>query len=210
MLMERRRDAKQGADARFCLELAATAVALGILPHGPQAGPVMAPSNPQPKPSSPNSQPMQPVTEPRPSIKIAEKPASKPASPIAESSRPISNLSVDLTLGQIQSKWPTFIKSMDAKSPSLTFVLRISRPVNLENGTLFIQFQYPYHREKIIGDMKGRRLVEDCLNEVLACSGLRIDGMVGEESSEDKNARKEDMVNTILKAFGGSVVEESA
>ena len=35
LFMERRRDAKQGIDPRFAMELAVTAIALGVLPNGP-------------------------------------------------------------------------------------------------------------------------------------------------------------------------------
>ncbi len=212
MLMERRRDAKQGADARFCLELAAAAVALGILPHGPSAASTLSSSE-----ARTNIIRSVPAAAPayHPPAPIASSPKPIPpapviiATPVSFTSSPQPVTSTDaphLSLNQIQAKWPTFIRNMDAKSPSLTFVLRISRPVAVENHVVMLGFQYAYHREKLITDLKARRLIEDCMRETYANAALRVDGNVTAPGTEPE--KKEDMVNTILKAFGGNLVEE--
>ena len=65
MLMERRKDAKQGADPRFCLELSASAVALSLLPHahGQSPAPVAAKTI-NTAPSAPLRQSIEEVKQP--------------------------------------------------------------------------------------------------------------------------------------------------
>ena len=67
MLMERRKDAKQGADPRFCLELSASAVALSLLPHSNGQTPSSAPTKTTVTASSaPMRQSMEQVKQPLP------------------------------------------------------------------------------------------------------------------------------------------------
>lgn len=225
LFMERRRDAKQGADERFCLELAVSAIVLGLLPSQRRGAPAIPPVTPPvtpspvtPKPTLPPSHPVAPQT-----IRIASVSPTPPAAPAASIpvAKPVAVAAAVPadpvptgpipTLGQIQAKWPAFLKAMDEKSPSLTFVLRISRPIRIdEDGLVNLQFQYPFHREKIIGDIKSRRLVEDCLRAAVGYSALRIDGIVVAEDEESKQVRQEDTVNTLLKAFGGEIMDDGS
>lgn len=218
LFMERRRDAKQGADERFCMELAASAIALGLLPSQKASGA----SNPI-TPNTPRS-----TVHPAPTIRLADTAPVKPVPPVSPSStlsstvqntnvKPVEKTQVNISqetdvvpisIGFVQAKWQTFLKVLDEKSPSLTFILRISRPSRIEGSVLYIQFQYPYHREKIIGTIKSKQLVEDCLRTTLDCPGLRIDGIVAAQNEEEKQVREEDTVNTLLRAFGGRVMEE--
>lgn len=108
----------------------------------------------------------------------------------------------------MHAKWNAFIRDMDGKSPSLTFVLRVSRPIKAEGNMVTLEFQYPYHREKIVSDMKARRMVESSLAGVLNVPTVLIDGVVTTGTEEEKSAREAGNVNAILKAFGGAVMEE--
>lgn len=208
LFMERRRDAKQGADERFCLELAVSAFVLGLLPSQqatrPQTPPSVQAVSPKPVEVKTVKIAAQPTKPEQPSVTDT-----KPQAQASAMATPASAPLVDMpTIGQVQAKWPTFLKQMDEKSPSLTFVLRISRPVRVEGDIVCIQFQYPYHREKIIGDIKSRRIVEDVLRQAVGNAAIRIDGIVQAEQDDQKQAREEDTVNTLLRAFGGQIMEE--
>ncbi|MCC7357220.1 DNA polymerase III subunit gamma/tau [Candidatus Uhrbacteria bacterium] len=196
LFMERRRDAKQGADERFCMELAASAIVLGLLPSQKS----ITPSIPDIPPTQPHTSPVQ-----TPTIRLAHSAPSE-----LNSNTPITSASDSspVSIGFVQVKWQTFLKTVDEKSPSLTFILRISRPLRIEGNTVFIQFQYPYHREKIIGTLKTKQLIEDCLRSALDCPNVRVDGEVAIQDEEGKQIREQDTVNTLLRAFGGQVVEE--
>lgn len=208
MLMERRRDAKQGADVRFCLELSATAVALGALPHGPKnheselgnidkggsAGGSIEKSSVQPKQREDAS--VEPVGIPEPEIIPLNS-----VKAVVET----AGTSCTLTLGQVLGKWPALLKAVDEKSPSLTFVLKISRPIAVENGLITIGFQYPFHKEKILGELKTKRLVEDCFRSVFNSDEIHLDGVVGELAADGKEIKRDNVAN-FIKNFGGSVV----
>jgi DNA polymerase-3 subunit gamma/tau len=237
MLMERRRDAKQGADARFCLELSSTAVVTGLLKSSQHtntaASSVISPTPivgiqdekknsseldsrlrgndkqetvvPSPAPSAPTPPQLkaevkiEPVTAP---VIGASAEAPMKASPSSQEGAE----GVLVSLADVQSKWPAFMRLMDEKSKSLTFVMKITHPSAVHGSTVVISFQYAYHREKIVADTKAKHLVESCLREVLGADVV-IDGVVETESDESREARSQDIVSNILKAFGGQIVD---
>ncbi len=47
------------------------------------------------------------------------------------------------------------------------------------------------------------------MREVYSNPSLRIDGIVVAEGDEVKEARQEDTVNSLLRVFGGNIVEET-
>ncbi|MFH1973837.1 MAG: DNA polymerase III subunit gamma/tau [Patescibacteria group bacterium] len=183
LFMERRRDAKQGIDPRFSLELAMTAIAIGVLPNGPgttkkEEGTIIA---------------MHAAT---PVVSVI------PPAPV-ESATTEPTISVDINL--VRRKWHAIAKVVAEKTPSLNFILTISRPEAVEGRTVIIRFQYPFHRDKIVGDAKNKRMIEDVMKDILG-SDICIDGVVGEDQIRAEK-RSEDMVSNIIRAFGGSVVE---
>lgn len=191
LFMERRRDAKQGADARFCMELCATAVALGILPHGTSERRQNDPPMPQP---------------PSDKLPKADKPVSE--TPPAPAPRTERSAGTSLSVGQLVAKWPAFLRAVDEKSKSLTFILKIARPVSFDGSTYVIEFQYPFHRDKTLNDLKTRTMLETCMQNALGVEKVRFEGVIGAESAEAKQSRTEDTTSMIMKAFGGQLVEE--
>lgn len=217
MLMERRKDVKSGVDPLFALELASTMVACGMLL--PQERATTPPSTPQPQKPTPARLPQEaPRKEPEasatptPSVSpVVEKVVEPSPSIVAEvitvptggdSSVPA------IELGHVRIKWNAIIRAIDEKNHSLPFILKISQPHEIQGETLIIRFQYPFHKDKIITDVKNRRIVEGCAREVLGVPTLVIDGIVGEDATRTEE-RNQDMVANILKAFGGQVVEGS-
>lgn len=213
MLMERRRDAKQGADVRFCLELASTAVAVGMLPHsGLKKTPnrELTPKNDDrsdgqaPGPSGGGIADGGPKTKTEQQQETGTHPPSEKTSENHGDDSPAAQV----TLGQVMGRWPAIMKLLDEKSPSLTFVLKISQPVAIEGNLVTIRFQYPFHKEKILGDLKNRRIVEDCARQALGAPDLKLDGIVG-DAPVAKDESQRDTVASLLKTFGGNLVEES-
>ena len=112
--------------------------------------------------------------------------------------------SVDIQF--VRAKWNATIRAVEEKNHSLPFILKISRPELVDGDTIFIRFQYAFHRDKVITDLKNRRLVEEALRETLQVPTLKIEGMIGEEQTTTE-VRSQDVVSNVLKAFGGTVVE---
>ncbi|MEO5927415.1 MAG: DNA polymerase III subunit gamma/tau [Patescibacteria group bacterium] len=209
MLMERRRDAKQGIDARFALELAVTAIVLGILPHGPNGGGGVAVA------SAPQVQVPEKKTAPVPEPKIVEHEVPiVPKVEVASVVAPIPVLTMaariesegDIPLALVQRKWPGFITTMSELSPSLAFVLKTARPLETKGNVVTLRFQYAFHRDKILTDIKNHRMVEDAFAKTLGVPTVRLEGIIGEDA-DNAEKRSVDMVSNILKAFGGQVVE---
>lgn len=209
LLMERRRDAKQGIDARFALELAVTAITLGILPHGPSGGP--PPSATVPIVQTATPKPVEAPKKPVENREVAEKvvePAPVPQPIKEETPKPAASAGSEegIPLALVQRKWPGFVTTMSETSPSLAFVLKTCRPIETNGETVTLRFQYAFHRDKILTDIKNRRIVETTFATTLNVPLVRIEGVVGEDADKAEQ-RSVDMVSNILKAFGGQVVE---
>lgn len=184
MLMERRRDAKQGVDDRFCLELAASAVCLYLLPH---AQPI------SPRASSPARAPLvTPVT-----------PAVSGTTDVVRDQT--TNAQASIPLSSVLSAWPTFLRLVDAQSTSLTFILKITQPASVVGDLVTLRFMYPFHREKILNDLNAKRMVESVLAEALKVSKIHIDGIVHKEHETSQEANAQDTISNILKLFGGTL-----
>jgi len=187
VLMERRKDVKGGVDPLFALELTSTSVIYQVLKQDVPI--IMIPP--------PASTPL--PTEPTVSVLAAEQVIQAPS---AQEMEPVAFL--DLTT--VRMKWSAIVRAIDEKNHSLPFILKISQPHEVQGHTLIIRFQYPFHRDKVVTDMKNRRIVEECARAVLGVPSLMIEGVV-QEDAHHAEERSQDMVTNILKAFGGQVVE---
>ncbi len=187
LLMERRRDAKQGADPRFCLELAAAAVCLSLLPHAPGALKVQSQTPPSPPASG----------SPAPA---------KAAPSIVKSLAPTGDMP---SLSKFQAQWHAIVRAVEEQSASLAFVLKITKPLALDGGKAVLGFQYPFHKDKVLGDLRNRRVLDEAITKVLGVH-LTLEGSVAvaNESSEVM-AVPRDAVGSIMQVFGG-VLEEGA
>ena len=218
-LIERRRDVRMGLDALFALELVSVVACerlfgrqgMNVSGYAPTPIVVAAPSIVPPVTSAPVV-PSVPVT---PSMPVASTSPPTSVSAVAPSAIELSvpvpqttSIPVatgDLTLDVIRAKWSSVVALVDEQNHSLPFVLKISRPDAFDADCITIRFQYAFHRDKIITDPRNRRIVEEALTKVFG-RPLRIDGMIGDEATSE-GAAKGDMVSTLLKAFGGNVVE---
>jgi hypothetical protein len=182
LLLERRKDVKGGVDPLFALQLASTTIVFKILGGDKNQDP----RHQEPSKSEAQNQ--------NPSQNPTDLPTYQPTS---------------LDLSVIRSKWPAIIRAVDEKNHSLPFILKISRPEAVEGDKLIIRFQYPFHRDKILSDIKHRRIIEECVRAVLNHPTCQIEGVVGDPSTGSglPQERSQDMVTNILNAFGGSVVE---
>ncbi len=182
VLMARRKDAKQGSDGRFCLELAGTAVVLGLLNGNP----------PTPGQSDPISTP-------------SAEPAKQPTEPAAKKNPPVSAM----TLGAIQSKWPAFLRALDAKSTSLTFIMKLVHPVTIEGNELTLEFQYPFHRDKALQNGKAKHIIREALIETFGIPHLIVKGIIGNEQADAKERREQNTASSIIKVFGGQLIDDA-
>ncbi len=204
MLMERRKDVKGGVDPLFALELASTMVVCGMLGYEPgretcdvkrETGHV------QPVVSDVSDVG---ATFMSPSPRTGDMSVA-PTNDVS-SLVPMTDGSSTFDLTTVRMKWNAIIRAVDEKNHSLPFILKISQPHEVQGQTLIVRFQYPFHRDKVVTDVKNRRIVEECARTVLGVSSLMLEGIVQEDAVRTEE-RSQDMVANILKAFGGQVVE---
>ena len=230
MLMERRKDAKQGLDPRFALEMAMLAIAIGATgdnnqrpfdsaPLGRELGAerqgrqmtndsrlqhtsTAAGSRPEAGQKSFDKQ--KPMQSPTPDTDAA-----KSASTVSEISKTSTTASTK-NLSDIIKLWPQLLQAMESNK-SLLFILKLCRPISIEGSALMVQFQYPYHQHTIVQNIKNKMLVENILRELSGIHDLSVQGevkteMEPESATESAPDSPRDTVSSLLNAFGGRVV----
>jgi DNA polymerase-3 subunit gamma/tau len=218
LLFERRKDAKSGIDALFALQLAGTIAANGLLRHASRTTPATNVATPPPGGGDARKNLLLSEEEkarggasPSPKAQEKTKPHIESQIEEKEESREVVNAVKEdgektvIDLNAVRMKWQAVIRTVDAQNHSLPFILKISRPEEVRGSTVIVRFQYAFHLDKIVGDPKNRLIVEKSMEEVYG-TRLALDGVVGEDDTRAE-ARSQDIVSNILKAFGGNVVE---
>ncbi len=210
MLFERRKDAKSGVDPLFALQLAGTFVANGLLKHS--SGEIRE----VPKAQEKTKAHIEPVKASEPVKAVVQEPVSIKAEPVSVipsvvevplvKEAPVVAVEGAIELNTVRAKWAAIIRKVDEANHSLPFILKIARPEAVSGNAVILRFQYPFHMDKVVGDPKNRQIVEEAARSVLGYPALTIEGLVGEDAGRAE-ARSQDIVTNILKAFGGQVVE---
>jgi hypothetical protein len=79
------------------------------------------------------------------------------------------------------------------------------RPLAVHGQELVIRFQYPYHQQTIIGNVKNKSLIENSLRKITGFENLIISGSL-EDEKDDQPAEPKTQVGRILDAFGGQIL----
>jgi len=228
LLFERRRDAKNGIDPLFALQLAGTIIAGGLLKNTnvisakpalqgqsmPQVESQAPPIHADVRVSSNDIAKPEPVSLPKVQEKTNESfVGESEVAPIpvvdAVTQNPVTQVASKtsvIEINTVRMKWSAIIRAVDEVNHSLPFILKISKPERVQGNVIIIRFQYGFHRDKIIADPRNRKILEDAMRHVLDLTSLSVDGIVGEDAA-GAESRSTDIVGNILKAFGGTVVE---
>ncbi len=181
LFMERRRDAKQGIDARFALELAITPIALALLPNARRIEAIKPPE-------SPNNAPP-PAIEP---IKFP--------TPTATPTKKLDGIS--------HRNWQDIIKVVSQDNASLSFILSTVTPISYDGATLILRFRYAFHKEKLLDQLKNKQVFQKAVGSVLGNERVSIEAVIGE--ADDPRAVSTDPVSKILHIFDGKLVDGPA
>ena len=121
---------------------------------------------------------------------------------------------IKLTIEHIKEKWEEVLVCIKDYNHSLASTLRLHQPTAVkEDGTVEICFKYKFHQQRV-NDIKNKQAVEKILEQVFK-TPIRVKTIIVTELEEGKTQiegltqSKEDdkSVDTVLKAFGGQVVE---
>ncbi|MCK5212126.1 DNA polymerase III subunit gamma/tau [Candidatus Parcubacteria bacterium] len=218
-LLEARNKINTSFISQLPIEIAIAKVCIGTTPA--VSSPASAPSPPLPR-----------VNNPIP-------PNVKPNSLIPKNdnvnnanSNTNSNASVDINIDQktIVSKWHEVLAKVKQHNHSLSFILRVCEPRDVNGNRVCLAFKYKFHKERI-SEHKIKILIQEVLKDVYG-QNLLIDAIVDENikangngngasqapvstqtsadpiSKEVKSGEKSnDAINNLLKTFGGKVVK---
>lgn len=208
--MERRKDAKQGIDPRFALELFGAGIALGILPNSPDPRPERHASQ---TPSAPSQ------INPEHERRVSKHPDDGPQEPeLVESADAVETRSEDdatdasrsgrtIALADLQNVWHSFLKRVSEEHPSLSFILKTGTPHDVRDGTVVIRVSYPFHRTKLVENLSVKQKLEDILRDVLDAR-VTLDAVTEQEPTEPGRADfapAADTVGKLIENFGGHV-----
>lgn len=139
-----------------------------------------------------------------------------------------TNNTVTVSKEEILNRWNEVLAKIKTYNHSLSFILRVCQPTGLNGNQLCLAFKYKFHKERI-GDPNIKRIVEKVLNEVYGAN-LTIEAIVDEnievtnyaektenntpvneevkpEAEEKKDDDEKNMLDNLLKTFGGKVIK---
>lgn len=145
----------------------------------------------------------------------------------------IVSSNVDITKEAILAKWNEVLAVVKKYNHSLSFILRVCQPREINGNKLCLAFKYKFHKDRI-GENNIRVLVEKVLLEVYG-QPIMVEALIDEsietnndnsfksevndsdesqgqiektESKKENNdAGGENMINNLLKTFGGKIVK---
>lgn len=206
ILMERRRDAKQGLDSRFALELGLCAIATSSDDDQNQ----YSINNTQE--SRLNNQNANPPDKGGGRViqQVQKTPCDPPhrgdVDPVIKDDKDEKNANVvsNLSLDECLMAWPKLLDALN-DNKSLVFILKLSKPVAVHGQDMTIHFQYPYHQQTIVGNIKNKSLIESAIRKITGFQNLIISGSLEEEVKDGQPAAPKTQISKILDAFGGQV-----
>ncbi len=227
MLIERRRDLKTGTDPLFILELIVLAISAGLLPHanGSPLSVEQKRESEQPKKADAKTNEYEWGTGDgkneienggRLEAGIVNRDDGKEAEvKVREEEEEKTDVqsagqkSQELDLHEVRKHWNQIISEVEKENRSIPFILKICRPESINGSVLFLKFEYSFHREKLIEELKTKRIVEQAIRNVMNCGDIIIDGIMGGDikNGDSLSSAPKDIVTKVLNTFGGQVVE---
>jgi DNA polymerase III subunit gamma/tau len=98
-------------------------------------------------------------------------------------------------------RWDELCISVQEENPSLPFLLRVARPLRVEDGILVIGVQYKMHAEKLNSPKNINSIVRG-LTALYGNDNIAVRAEISPESSGDGA-----LTNSLISEFGGAAVE---
>ncbi|MFH1772882.1 MAG: hypothetical protein ABH818_00780 [Patescibacteria group bacterium] len=130
---------------------------------------------------------------------------------------------LNVSFEQIIDRWNEVLAKIKQYNHSLSFILRVCQPRSLDNDQLCLAFKYKFHRDRV-SENNIKILVEKVLNQIFNAS-IMVNAIVDEnmevassklvsdepvelinKQPDSKNENQSDLIDNLLKTFGGKVV----
>ncbi|MDD5290089.1 MAG: DNA polymerase III subunit gamma/tau [Patescibacteria group bacterium] len=120
---------------------------------------------------------------------------------------------INLTLEEINNRWPEVIVASHTVNQSAAIALQTAHVLNLKENNLEIGFEHSFYCERF-KEIKARKILEEILKKAFACdfvvkcsvlpSDLKAAAVKAREQKKEAAAEP---INMVLEDFGGVVVE---
>ncbi|HEV2754925.1 MAG TPA: DNA polymerase III subunit gamma/tau [Actinomycetota bacterium] len=204
----------------------------------PAPAPAAAPQAPPPQRAAPVERPARPrpAAAPAPAATSWGEPGSNPAAaapqaaPVEEKApepevvpAPAAAVPANVGLGQIRDAWQVVTQEVSKRGRTVGALLNPSRPVSFDDGTLVVEVQAEFHRDKL-SEGKNRTAVADAIHAALgvkpplqfvargAAPAAATEAAPPIDELADApvaDAPEQDPVELIKKGFRAEVVEET-
>jgi len=150
--------------------------------------------------------------------KVAQNPMVK-----NEAKQPVTtNEPMNFTDEQIQEKWNEVLAKVKQYNHSLSFILRVCQPRNLNGNQLCLAFKYKFHKDRV-SEAAIKNIIEKVLNQVYGAP-ITIEAVIDEnlevapsklvsdepvdlkKTPEPAQGEQGNMIDNLLKTFGGKIV----
>jgi DNA polymerase III subunit gamma/tau len=121
----------------------------------------------------------------------------------SKSGKPLAkNNQSPVSLDQAKQAWSKCIQKMETVSPSLVFILKMTKVTGVENNCINTEVQYAFHRDKLQERVCCDK-IEDILSELLECT-TTFDISVAD--SKKPTIKDNTEISELATAFGGEIV----
>jgi DNA polymerase-3 subunit gamma/tau len=133
---------------------------------------------------------------------------------------------INLTLDEVKNKWHNFLVKLQDSNASMVFILKVAEPLSLSGNILKIGFKYVFHQqrvaqpkvkdaiEKVIGEFFNEKIIietsllpKDYESEFIEKETKSDEVELVDELSQSGNTDQQQLIDTLVKTFGGKVVE---
>ena len=129
---------------------------------------------------------------------------------------------ISLSDSQIQEKWNEVLAKVKQYNHSLSFILRVCQPRNLNGNQLCLAFKYKFHKDRV-SEAAIKNIIEKVLHQVYGAP-VTIEAVIDEnlevapsklvseepivikKEPEPEQGEQGNMIDNLLKTFGGKVV----
>jgi len=131
----------------------------------------------------------------------------------------------DINIKEVSSRWSEVLARVKKHNHSLSFILRVCRPREIDGNKLCLAFKYKFHKDRI-SDLSIKAIVEKVINEVFGRAmtiepiideSLEIDSkelvdnsapiQTPEKVKKDQVKTAGNMMDNLLETFKGKVVK---
>jgi len=133
-----------------------------------------------------------------------------------------ANIASDISQDQLLAKWNEVLAKIKQYNHSLSFILRVCQPKSLVGNQLTLVFKYKFHQDRV-NEPNIKATIEKVLQQVYGApliikaiidENLEVDNnkLVSDDTnkpaqdSQDNQEEKNDLVDNLLKTFGGKIV----